>query len=101
MELAGFDWDSGNREKCQKHGLSVGEIEAFLRATPSVAPDHKHSQGERRFLAVGRNSQGRAMFVVFTLRERSGELLIRPITARYMHRKEIESYEKESTNIQD
>jgi uncharacterized protein len=98
---ADFDWDDGNREKCQRHGVSVAEIEAFLSGTPRFAPDRKHSRAEERFLAVGRNSRGRAMFVVFTLRERHGELFIRPISARYMHRKEAEGYEKESSEIQD
>ena len=30
-----------------------------------------------------------------TLRERAGEFLIRPISARYMHAKEIRAYEEE------
>jgi uncharacterized DUF497 family protein len=98
---ANFDWDDGNREKCEKHGVSVAEIEAFLSGTPRLAPDRKHSRAEERFLAVGRNSRGRAMFVVFTLREKDGDLLVRPISARYMHRKETEGYEKESSKIQD
>jgi uncharacterized DUF497 family protein len=34
------------------------------------------------------------MFVVFTVRRRGDEVLIRPIGARYMHRKEIEHYAK-------
>ena len=25
--VAGFDWDAGNRAKCQKHGVSVAEVE--------------------------------------------------------------------------
>jgi uncharacterized protein len=98
---ADFDWDEGNREKCQQHGVSVSEIEALLRGMPRVAPDHKHSEAEKRFIAVGRNSQGRAMFVAFTIREKDSDLLIRPISARYMHRKEIESYEKENSEIQN
>jgi uncharacterized DUF497 family protein len=28
--LAGFDWDDGNRKKCQKHGVTLDEIEAAL-----------------------------------------------------------------------
>jgi hypothetical protein len=24
--FVGFDWDDGNRAKCQKHGVSLGEI---------------------------------------------------------------------------
>lgn len=35
------------------------------------------------------------MFLVFTIRERHGERFIRPISARYMHQKEIEHYERE------
>lgn len=40
MDVAadGFDWDAGNRDKCQKHGVSIAEIEAFLRGDPKVAP---------------------------------------------------------------
>ena len=92
-----FDWDEGNREKCQKHGVSLSEIETLLRGTPRVAPNHKHSWVEERFIAVGRNTRGQAMFVVFAIRERNGDLFVRPISARYMHREEIEGYEKESS----
>jgi uncharacterized DUF497 family protein len=28
-KLAGFDWDDGNRTKCQKHGVTIAEIESF------------------------------------------------------------------------
>jgi uncharacterized DUF497 family protein len=48
-------------------------------------------------MAVGRNTQGRAMFVVFTVRIKDGLHLIRPLTARYMHRNEIEGYETENS----
>jgi uncharacterized DUF497 family protein len=58
-----------------------------------VAPDPRHSAAEDRFIAVGRNAQGRALFVAFTFRTRDGERLIRPVSARYMHRKEVASYE--------
>ena len=95
MDADGFDWDSANRGKCEKHGLTVTAIETFLSGNPRIAPDLKHSGTELRSVAVGRNSQGRAMFVVFTLRAREGRLLIRPLSARYMHKKEIEGYESE------
>ncbi|MGH7097706.1 MAG: hypothetical protein ACREE4_08625 [Stellaceae bacterium] len=36
------------------------------------------------------------MLIVFTLRMRDGETLIRPISARYMRRKESAYYEKEA-----
>lgn len=52
--ISGFDWDDGNREKCQKHGALQAEIEALFR-TPdlSVSDDREHSQKEPRFLAFG------------------------------------------------
>jgi len=27
MEFDGFDWDEGNREKCQQHGVLIKAIE--------------------------------------------------------------------------
>jgi uncharacterized protein len=93
-QVAGFDWDEGNIAKCQKHGVSIEEIEAALKAHSRVAPDMKHSVDEQRFIAVERNRQDRPMFIAFTLRERDGKLLIRPVSARYMHKEEIEKYEK-------
>ena len=95
--IDGFDWDSGNLQKCQKHGLSVAEVEAFLLSDPRTAPDLKHSDREGRLMAVGRDSRGRAVFIVFTIRVRHGRRLIRPLSARYMHRTEIEGYEAEES----
>jgi len=94
LEVGGFEWDRGNSAKCQKHGVSVGEIEELFQNEPRVAPDPEHSQEEGRLLAVGRTNAGRPLFVAFTLRSREGRLLIRPISARYMHAKEIAAYEK-------
>jgi uncharacterized DUF497 family protein len=41
------------------------------------------------------------VFLVFTIRERDGERLIRPVSARYMHPEEIESYEAENPDLQN
>jgi uncharacterized protein len=60
----GFDWDAGNRTKCQKHGVTIDEIEALLLGDPKVAPDPKHSTHEERLVAVGHSRHGRALFVV-------------------------------------
>jgi predicted DNA binding CopG/RHH family protein len=49
-----------------------------------VFPDPEHSNREERFKAIGRTEAGRAMLIVFTLRVRGGETLIRPISARYI-----------------
>jgi len=59
-----------------------------------ILPDTEHSQKEFRFRAIGRTEQERAIFVVFTMRRRAGERFIRPISARYMHKKEVEHYAK-------
>ncbi|MEZ5904566.1 MAG: BrnT family toxin [Geminicoccaceae bacterium] len=91
--VAGFDWDGGNWPKCGRHGVSRGEIEEVLQGTPLVLPDRYPEDTETRFDAVGRNADGRHLFDVFTIRERNGKRFIRPISARYMHRKEIASYE--------
>jgi uncharacterized DUF497 family protein len=96
LRCDGFDWDDGNRSKCQKHGLSITEIEAVLKHDPRVAPDPKHSAEEDRLIAVGRTSAGRPLFVAFTLRTKAGRHLIRPVTARYMHAREAAAYEKGS-----
>ena len=93
--IAGFDWDHANRTKCQKHGVPVATIEAVFAGEVAVLPDPSHSQREERFHAIGTTAGGRGVFVVFTLRQRNGATLIRPISARYMHRKEVAYYEKE------
>jgi uncharacterized DUF497 family protein len=91
MAAVGFDWDDGNWPKCGKHGVSKAEIEYALSSRPLVLPDRDPPEEETRFNAVGRNADGRYVFAVFTLREKGGSRLIRPISARYMHRKEIEN----------
>ncbi|MGI9487771.1 MAG: BrnT family toxin [Geminicoccaceae bacterium] len=101
FHVSEFDWDEGNRAKCQKHGLSLTEIEQFFEQDLHLAPDQKHSKEERRFLAVGRSSKGRPMFVVFTLRQQDDTTLIRPISARYMHAREAKRYDQESAKFQD
>ena len=94
--VTGFDWDAGNWPKCGRHGVSQSDIEGLFRGTPLVLPDRYPETAETRFDAVGRNGKGRHLFVVFTIRERNGQRLIRPIRARYMHRKEIASYERQT-----
>jgi uncharacterized protein len=89
----GFDWDS-NRAKCQKHGVSILEIEDVFADDPLVAPDLKHSHAEERLIAIGRTRVGRYVYVAFTLRTKDRQQLIRPVSARYMHAKEVVSYEK-------
>ena len=97
--LSGFEWDDGNLEHCHKHGVSRPEIEQVFTGPVIVLPDTGHSQTERRFRAIGRTGDGRAAFVVFTIRERGGRQYIRPVSARYMHQEEIDSYEKDNPDL--
>ena len=99
VQANGFDWDKGNRAKCEKHGLSISTIESLFGRPLAILPDAAHSQRERRFRAIGRTDKGRSVFIVFTLRRQGDELLIRPISARYMHKKEIDVYEKENPDL--
>ena len=100
--MDGFDWDDGNRAKCGRHGVSLAEIEGLFRAGATVIlPDVAHSAAEKRLIVVGRSAEGRPLFVAYTLRERDGRRLVRPISARYMHRKEIERFEQEDPKVRD
>lgn len=98
----GFDWDAGNFAKCQKHGLSVSDIEHVVVHTETlIVNDVKNSAIEERFIAIGRTPSGRYAFVAFTPRIRGGLNLLRPISARFMHEREIARYEKESASLQN
>jgi hypothetical protein len=90
-ECTGFDWDAGNILKnWEAHRVSASECEQVFFNRPLVAaPDTKHSQVEDRYYALGQTDAGRALFVVFTVRES----LIRVISARDMNRKERKEYE--------
>jgi uncharacterized DUF497 family protein len=70
----------------------------------AIVPSAADSREESRFCAVGQTGDGRRVFLVFTLRRKSDkhagdQHLIRPISARYMHKKEIDSYEKENPGV--
>jgi uncharacterized DUF497 family protein len=97
--VAGFEWDEGNLAKCQKHAVSVAEVESIFARPHTIRLDMEHSLAEERLRAIGKSNKGRYIFLVFTIRERDGEHLIRPISARYMHRKEVETYEKENPDL--
>ena len=91
-----FDWSGGNAEKNQKkHNVTAREAEAvFFNRPLLVAPDNPHSKDEPRFLALGRTSEGRTLFVAFTLRGTR----LRVISARDMSRRERKEYPNEKTS---
>ena len=59
-----------------------------------MAPDPRHSGTEDRFFAIGRGPGEKPMIVAFTFRAARGLKLLRPISARFMHAKEIAKYDQ-------
>lgn len=79
-----FDWDEGNLDKSRrKHGVTPEEAEG-------VFLDEKSLIVEERFIIVGKSDKNRNLFIVFTLRREK----IRIISARRMHKEEVEKYGK-------
>lgn len=88
----GFEWDKGNDKKnWLKHDVLCEEAQqAFFNQPFFVVQDEKHSHKEARYHALGQTDEGRLLHVSFTLRASR----IRVISARPMHRKERNIYEK-------
>jgi len=93
--IEGFDWDEGNsRKSVDKHSVSQSEAEQIFFNEPLlIVEDTQHSGNEPRFHALGRTDRDRLLHVTFTLRR--DNRLIRTISARPMHRKERDRYERE------
>ncbi|MCD6293175.1 MAG: BrnT family toxin [Deltaproteobacteria bacterium] len=89
-----FQWDRGNQHKSSdKHNVSQLEAEQIFSNQPlMLLEDKSHSQNEIRFHALGRTNDQRKLHITFTIR---GDQ-IRIISARPMHKKERQNYEKNS-----
>lgn len=92
--VEGFEWDAGNIDKCERHGVSISLIENVFVREVHILGDILHSNEEERFVAIGKTLDGRGVFVGFTFRPGKTSRLIRPITARFMHEREVKKYEK-------
>jgi uncharacterized DUF497 family protein len=94
-KVIGFDWDEGNARKNEQHGVTQAEAEqVFFNFPLLILSDPKHSDSEPRLHALGTTHEGRRLHLTFTLRNE--EQLIRVISARDMHRKELAIYEQAS-----
>jgi len=92
--IVGFDWDEGNARKNEKHGVAQSESEqVFFDPQLLVVADASHSGGETRFHALGVTIPGRRLHITFTLR--INRTRIRVISARDMHRKERQIYDRQ------
>jgi uncharacterized DUF497 family protein len=89
----GFEWDDNKASiNEQKHGVSFTEaITVFSDPLELTIPDPDHSQGEFRFLSIGRSTQGTLLVVAYTEREPAS---IRLISARPATKYERKQYEQ-------
>jgi uncharacterized DUF497 family protein len=88
-----FDWDQGNDEKnWTKHKITAEEAEEpFFTNDYLILEDESHSsQQEQRYILLGKNNQGKILFIVFTMRVEK----VRIISAREADKKEVLFYEK-------
>ncbi len=93
-KISGFEWDEGNIDKSyQKHGITIREAEeAFLDKHVFLQADIKHSEKEKRFIAINKTTKNKMLFSIFTIRDRK----IRIISARVANEKERRLYEEKA-----
>lgn len=66
-----FQWDEGNeRKSADKHGVTQSEAEqVFFNEPFLMVADHRHSDAEARYNALGQTDKHRHLQVTFTLRQ--------------------------------
>ena len=90
--IKGFEWDKWNIDKSyKKHGITPNETEeVFLDEKVKIEKDIKHQGKEERYIAIGKTTEDKVLFVVFTIRKDK----IRVISGRIANKKEKEVYLK-------
>lgn len=92
-DVLSFEWDTGNEQKnWLKHKITSEEAEEPFYSEDYIVFEAKpHAGGgEERFILLGKTTQEKLLFIVFTMR---GEK-IRIISARVANRKEVVFYEE-------
>jgi uncharacterized DUF497 family protein len=92
--------DGNGESRSTAPGVTIAAIESVFLGAVAVFPDPAHSNVEERFRAIGRANDKRSVLIVFILRRRGNDLLIRPLSARYMHKREVDHYEAEASKAQ-
>jgi uncharacterized DUF497 family protein len=80
-----FEWDPRKAAaNTRDHGVEFSEAQTiFGDPLEATIPDPDHSEGEYRFLSIGRSAAGRVLVVAYTERnERVRIISARPATAR-------------------
>ena len=87
-----FEWDEEKAEEnLRKHAVSFDESRSVFGDLLSLTvKDHLHSDGERRYVVIGRSESDRLLVVCYT--ERSSN--IRLISSRRATRAERKTYEE-------
>jgi len=86
-----FEWDQGNIGKNKKHKVEDDEVEeVFLDEGKVKFRDKLHSQGEERFIILGKTKKDRLLYLAFTKRGKK----IRIISVRDINKKEAYLYEE-------
>ncbi len=96
-KIVGFDWDTGNARKNDKHSVTQSESEQIFFNEPLIiVEDTQHSQNETRYQALGKTDLQRLLHVTYTIRAYGTK--IRIISARAMSVKERRLYETEANS---
>ena len=93
-----FEWEANKaRTNLAKHGIGFEEASTVFGDNLSLTiPDPLHSEVEDRFVTIGTSHRGKLLVVVHTERGEN----IRIISARPASRREQESYEETTSEIQ-
>lgn len=89
-----FEWDERKAKSNKKrHGISFEEASTVFADSLSLTiPDPLHSEGEERFIIMGRSEKQRLLVVVHMERDNS----IRLISARHATARERKAYEEDN-----
>ena len=86
-----FEWDEAKRRiNLEKHGLDFADLDEFDWSEPVTYRDVRKDYSEARFMALA-TFRSRVHSVTFTVRGP----VVRVISFRRAHRKEVRRYEKE------
>lgn len=87
MYIRAFDWDEKNENHIAEHGVAIFEVEEAILFRK---PFYQKSR-ESKYIAYSVTGEGRYLFIVFAIKNRSR---IRVISARDMNEKERRYYKK-------
>ena len=82
-------------------GMVQGNFSTIMKIQQTLEREGISFIADPGDIAIGKTRAGRFSFVVFTLRVANDQLKLRPISARFMHKKEIAKYEKEIARLQN